>query len=407
FVDGERLWRRLGELAAAGATGRGGVRRLALGPEEAQARRLVAGWARARGFSVTVDGIGNLFVRRAGRDPDAPPVLTGSHLDTQPSGGRFDGAYGVLAALEVLEALEDGQLCTDAPVVAVAWTNEEGARFQPGTMGSAVFAGQLELASALAARDSDGVRVADALARVLEESGVGQVSGTGFPLAAYVEAHIEQGPVLEEARVPVGAVTGIQGLRWFEVSVRGEQGHAGTLPESRRRDALMGAVEVVHALRGQLLDQDDLLRFTVGRFECAPGSPNTIPGRVLFSIDLRHPDAAVLAARGDLIADVCRRAAGPCEVSVRETMSTPPVAFDPRIVELVESSAGRLDLDCLRLPSGAGHDAGHLARLCPTGMLFVPCAGGRSHTETESAEPQDLTAGARVLADVVCQLANG
>jgi N-carbamoyl-L-amino-acid hydrolase len=203
----------------------------------------------------------------------------------------------------------------------------------------------------------------------------------------------------------VGAVTGIQGLRWFEVLVQGEEGHAGTMPEARRRDALMDAVEVVHEMRTVLEDPEDLLRFTVGRFQCSPGSPNTIPGRVLFTIDLRHPDATVLAARGDLIAETCRRAAGPCEVSLRETASISPVAFDPRIVELVERSARRLDLDTLRLPSGAGHDAAHLARVCPTGMLFVPCAGGRSHTETESAEPGDLAAGARVLADVVCELA--
>jgi len=404
-VDGERLWRRLGELAALGATGGGGVRRLALGPEETLARRLVGRWAEARGFSVTVDGIGNLFVRREGRSPSAPPVLTGSHLDTQPAGGRFDGAFGVLAALEVLEALEDGEVSTDAAVVAVAWTNEEGARFQPGTMGSAVFAGELELASALAIQDSQGVTVGEALARVLEESGVGEPCSTGFPLSAYVEAHIEQGPLLEAARVPVGAVTGIQGLRWFEVVVLGEEGHAGTLPATRRRDALMSAVDVVHALRAVLADPEDLLRFTVGRFECSPGSPNTIPGRVLFTIDLRHPDAAVLTARADLIAQTCRDAAGPCEVSVQETVSSSPVVFDPRIVELVERSARRLGLDCLRLPSGAGHDASHMARVCPTGMLFVPCAGGRSHTETESAEPGDLAAGARVLAEVVCELA--
>jgi N-carbamoyl-L-amino-acid hydrolase len=253
---------------------------------------------------------------------------------------------------------------------------------------------------------ADGTRLADALAATLADQPDLPLRPDGGP-AAYLEAHIEQGPRLETAGAPIGVVTGVQGIRWFELELTGQEAHAGTTPRSHRRDALLAALDVVAALRAAFRDEEDVLRFTVGRFECHPGSPNTVPGRVAFTIDLRHPDAAVLAERGDAIEDLARAAAGPCAVAVRESMRSEPVTFDPAVVDRVEAAARRLGLAHLRLPSGAGHDAMNLAPLCPTGMVFVPCEGGLSHNEAERARPADLAAGARVLAAVLGELAGG
>ncbi len=380
-VDADRLWRRHMELAAIGATPKGGVNRPALSPEDAEARRRLIGWARARGFTVSVDAIANLFVRAPGADAAAAPVVSGSHLDTQPAGGRFDGIYGVLAAFEVLEAAADAGVVTRRPLEAVVWTNEEGSRFQPTTMGSAVFAGRLPLERALAATDAAGVRLETALADTLARLGVEERRAFASPMAAYVEAHIEQGPVLEAAGHTIGIVTGIQGLRWFEVEVAGEEAHAGTTPLRRRRDAFVAATEMARALRTWMADRTDTLRFTIGRFEVAPNSPNTVPGRVLFTIDFRHPDPSVLEQRGARIADICRVHAGPCAVSVRETLTSPPIAFDPAVQAVLREAAARQGVSHMDIVSGATHDAKHAALLCPAGMLFVPCAGGVSHNE--------------------------
>ena len=388
-----------------GATPRGGVNRQALTPETVEARRRVARWAAERGLAVSMDEAANLFLRRAGTDPSSPPVLSGSHLDTQPTGGRFDGAFGVLAGLEALEALEDARVPTRRAIEVVAWTNEEGSRFAPGTMGSAVFAAPGRLIEQRALLDADGVRLGDALDESLAALSDLERRPLGGPVAAYVEAHIEQGPRLEREGIPIGAVTGIQGLRWFEVEVSGTEAHAGTTPRATRRDALLAALDVVAALRGAMGDEQDVLRFTVGRFQVFPGSPNTVPGRVLFTIDLRHPDSDVLAERGDRIPELSRAAAGACETAVRETMCARPVQFDPQVVSAVERAAERLELPCMRLPSGAGHDAMNLAAHCPTGMVFVPCEGGVSHNEAESVRPEDLAAGAQVLTEVLFELA--
>lgn len=403
-VSEDRLWRRHLQIAEIGATGRGGVNRQALTPEDAEARRRVLAWAAARGFEASVDPIGNLFIRRAGTSPTASPIVSGSHLDTQPTGGNFDGVFGVLAALEVLEAVDDAGVQTEHPLELAIWTNEEGARFQPTTMGSAVFAGAVPLATALATVDAHGVTVEHALAQTLEAAPVANRRVFRFPMAAYLEAHIEQGPMLEDADTTIGVVSGIQGLRWFRGEVTGDEAHAGTTPRARRRDALLAAVDMVRALRDLMLDPTDTVRFTVGRFEVHPNSPNTVPGRVLFTVDFRHPEREVLARLGDEVADVCRAHAGGCGVDVVETLNSPPTAFDQRLGELIEAAAERQGLSHMRIVSGATHDAKHMAGLCPTGMIFVSCERGISHNEAERASAADLAAGARVLAEVMLRL---
>jgi len=405
-VDQDRLWQRHVEMARTGATPRGGVNRQALSAEDAAARNLLAGWAQRRGFSVSTDSIGNLFVRRAGSDPTASPVLSGSHMDSQPTGGRFDGMYGVLAAFEALEALEDAGITTRRPIEAVAWTNEEGSRFQPGAMGSGVFAGQYPLADMLQVKDWKGVALGDALAETLRAAPAPARSGCGFGLAGYVEAHIEQGPRLENEQRTIGVVTGIQGSRRYIVEIEGEEAHAGTTPRAARKDCFAAATRIAAAMYAATTDADDTLRFTIGRVEVGPGSPNTVPGRTSFTIDMRHPsDETLDRAERELGAIVAGHAA-PCTAVIRRIVAVAPTAFDPTVIDLVRGTAAKLQLSNMDMPSGAGHDAMHIARLCPTGMIFVPCERGISHNEIENAAPADLAAGTRVLVEVLAHLAN-
>jgi N-carbamoyl-L-amino-acid hydrolase len=404
-VDGERLWRRHMAMAEIGKIPGGGVSRQALSGDDVRARALLLEWAAARGYVPAVDAIANLFLRRPGRDADAAPVVAGSHMDSQPAGGRFDGIFGVLAGLEALEALDDARIATARPLEVVAWTNEEGGRFAPGAMGSAVFAGHMRLEDCLGLTDAAGTRLGDALSETLDATPDLPRRPFGFPLAGYVEPHIEQGPQLEASGRQIGVVTGIQGARWYVVEVDGEPAHAGTAPLAGRRDALRAAVAMIGALQESMRDEADVLRFTVGRIEVFPNSPNTVPARVTFSIDLRHPEAAVLDARASRIEEVCRRFAGPCAVHVRETFNRPPCAFPARIVDTIERAAEALGLAHMRLPSGAFHDANFIADMAPTGMIFVPCEKGISHSPAENAAPADLAAGARVLAATLVELA--
>ncbi|WP_119458901.1 M20 family metallo-hydrolase [Rhodospirillaceae bacterium SYSU D60014] len=404
-VDEGRLWGRLMALGQIGATPKGGVNRQALSKEDAEARRRMVAWAQDLGLAASGDDAGNLFLRLEGTDPAAAPVLTGSHLDSQPTGGKFDGAYGVLAGLEALEAIQAAGLRPQRSIEVVAWTNEEGSRFQPGAMGSAVFAGQMNLAEQLAVTDSDGITAGEALRDFLAATPDLSRRPIGFPLAAYVEAHIEQGPRLEATGRPIGVVGGIQGLRWFAVEVLGEAAHAGTTPVSMRKDALMAAAAMVTALNEAMADAADTVRFTVGRFEVSPGSPNTVPARVFFTIDFRHPDAAVIERLTSRIEPICADHAGGCAVKVTRTSDVRPTRFDPAVIDTVRRSADALDLPAMEMISGAGHDAMHLAEVCPAGMIFVPCEGGVSHNEAENARPRDLADGARVLAATLIDLA--
>ncbi len=404
-VDQARLWQRHLAMAEIGAIAGNGVNRQALSAEDIRARALLLEWAGARGYEPAVDDLANLFIRRPGRDPDALPVMAGSHMDSQPAGGRFDGIFGVLAGLEALEALDEAGIATVHPIDVVAWTNEEGGRYAPGCMGSAVFAGQVSLEDCLDLTDGAGVRLGAALAETLAATPDVPRRSFGFPIAAYLEPHIEQGPQLEAGGLQVGVVTGIQGARWYVVEVEGEPAHAGTAPLAGRKDAVRAAVRMIAGLEELMHDPDDRLRFTVGRIEVEPNSPNTVPAKVAFSIDFRHPEAALIEARSARIERVCRRLAGSCAVRVRETFNRPPSVFPERIVASVENACRALGIGHMRLPSGAFHDANFIADLAPTGMIFVPCERGISHSPAENAKPEDLAAGARVLAASLIELA--
>jgi N-carbamoyl-L-amino-acid hydrolase len=405
-VDEARLWSRHMQLAAIGATAAGGVNRQALSQHDIEARRLLLDWSRELGLTAFSDAIGNLFLRYEGRDPSLAPVLTGSHLDSQPTGGKFDGAYGVLAGLEAVQAMVEGGWRPRRAIEIVAWTNEEGSRFAPGMMGSALFRGHRELADMLAVVDSDGVSVGVEMERLRAAEADVALRSLGMPVSAYVEAHIEQGPVLEMQGCHVGVVTGIQGKRVFRVTVNGEENHAGTSPRALRKDALVATVNMLRALHAEMHDEADIVKFTVGHLEVSPNAPSVVPARVHFSIDLRHPDAEVLRQLGDRVAPLCAQHCTPCAVEVRELSHDPPLDFPSDIADQVREAAAQLAIPHMDLPSAAGHDARHLHYLCPTGMVFVPCAGGISHNEAEAAEPGHLYDGTRVLLATLAHLAS-
>jgi N-carbamoyl-L-amino-acid hydrolase len=407
-VREDRLWARHVEMARFGATPKGGVNRQALSAEDAAARATLAGWAAKRGWEVFTDPIGNLFVTRPGTDKAAKPILSGSHLDSQPTGGKYDGTYGVLAAFEALEALEDGGIATRRPVVAVAWTNEEGNRFQPGCMGSGTWAGVYRLEDMLAKTDPKGTSVRDAFAATLAAAPARVTAAPGFAIDGYVEAHIEQGPILERTGNEIGVVTLIQGNRRYMVEVVGEEAHSGTTPNAARKDAMKAAAAMVIALETLFADPSDTVRYTVGRFEVHPGSPSVVPGRVSFMMDFRHPDQATLTRLGDRVAAICEAEAAKrgCTATVDNYVSVAPTPFRPEPVDLVRGAAAALGMKHMDIISGAGHDAMHVARVAPAAMVFVPCWKGISHNETEAATPRDLANGARVLADALAALAN-
>ena len=401
-IDGKRLWNKLMRLAEIGATGRGGLNRQALTPDDNEAHRVMVTWARALGLSCFIDDIGNLFIRRKGVRDDAPPVMVGSHLDTQPTGGKFDGIYGVLAGFETLQTFEEAGLETEHPIELAIWSNEEGSRFLPGCMGSACFAAPDELDDWLAVTDIEGTTVKEAVARYRADLSDVESRPLGGSVAAFIEAHIEQGPILETAGNTVGVVTGIQGARDFRVRVLGEEAHAGTTPRRRRKDALRSAGAIAQALYALTDDADDQVRFTIGEFIVSPNSASVVPGRVDFTIDLRNSDQKILRQLGDRIESICTANAGSCRVEVNQIRWREPATFAPQVPNLIGQAAERLGLVHMRLPSGASHDAVNLHK---TGMIFVPCEGGLSHNEAENAKPEDLAAGARVMAHVVYQLA--
>ncbi|MDB5816835.1 MAG: putative N-carbamoyl-L-amino acid hydrolase [Rhizobacter sp.] len=400
-VNADRLWERLMVLAELGATPGGGVNRQALSDEDTQAWRQMLEWARAAGLDGATDAAGNLFLTLRGSDPGALPVLSGSHLDSQPTGGRFDGVYGVVAALEVLTVFAERGLQPVCDVTAVAWMNEEGSRFAPGMMGSEAFAGVRDLASIRAATDADGVSVGSALDTQRAAFPDLPMRTLGHSMAAYVEAHIEQGPVLEAAAAVVGVVTGIQGKKTFEVVIRGEAGHAGTLAMAERRDALAAFSRISSALYSHIGDHDEVVKFTIGQIRVEPNAPSVVPERVVLRIDLRHPDQPTLDLLGTRLVTLCRTHAAPCQVEVTPLVDAPGNGFDAGLQDCIEAAARRLGAPSLRLLSAAGHDARHMAPLAPSAMIFIPCKAGVSHAEHEWAEPAHIAAGADVLLQVI------
>jgi len=404
-VNADRLWDRLMALARIGATPVGGVNRQALSVEEIAAWRQVIVWSEEAGLIASTDDAGNLFITLHGSDPTALPLLSGSHLDSQPTGGKFDGVYGVVAALEVLTVLAEQGQRPRGDVIAVAWMNEEGSRFAPGMMGSEVFAGVRELAALRDLRDADGVAVGDALDALHAAFPTLPRRRPGFVFEAYVEAHIEQGPVLEAAGATIGVVTGIQGKKTYEVELRGDKGHAGTLAMADRRDALAAFARIASALYTQVGAHDEQVKFTIGQLRVEPNAPSVVPERALMRIDLRHPDAATLDLLGARLVALCRGHATPCEVDVRALVDAPGNGFDTELQGSIEAAAHRLELPSLRLLSAAGHDARHMAPLAPSAMIFIPCRAGVSHAEHEWAEPGHVAAGADVLLQVLARRA--
>jgi len=403
-VDGARLWDSIMRIAQIGPGARGGSSRLALSVEDKQARDLFVDWCRDAGCVVTVDDMGNLFARRAGSDAQLAPVAAGSHLDTQPHGGKFDGIFGVLAALEVVRALNDAGAQTKAPLEIVVWSNEEGCRFAPAMLASGVFAGVFDKEYAWSRADSSGKQFKDELRRI---GYFGSEACGAHRIGALFEAHIEQGPILERDGDVIGVVTGAQGVRWYDINLRGQDAHAGSTPMPGRRDALAAAAELILALRDIALAHAPDAVATVGEMTVSPNSRNTIPGGAQFSVDLRHPDDAVLAALDTELRERCAAVAELSEVQidVDDVWHNPPVRFDARCIDAVRAAAVKLQYRQQDMVSGAGHDACQIARIAPTAMVFVPCAGGISHNEQESATAEDLEAGCNVLLHAMLDVA--
>jgi len=390
------------EMARIGATPKGGVCRLALTDLDRAGRDLFVRWCQEAGCEIRIDQLGNIFARRPGRDNSKPPVMTGSHLDTQPTGGKFDGCYGVMAGLEVVRALNDHACETEAPVEISVWTNEEGCRFAPGMTASGAFSGKFSVDFALSRADSDGVTLGQALKKI----GYDGAEPVGRPVGAFFEAHIEQGPVLERERKTIGVVTSAQGQRWYEIKWIGMESHAGTTPMEGRRDALVGAALLISEARRIGMRPDG--RATVGVIESRPQSRNTIPGSVFMTLDLRHPLEAELTRMDEAMRAAAARIAAEhhLEVQIDQIWYFPPTSFDQKCVDSVRNAAAKNGMSHMDIVSGAGHDACYLARVAPTAIIFVPCKGGISHNELEEARKEDVADGCQVLLQAIIERAN-
>jgi N-carbamoyl-L-amino-acid hydrolase len=405
-VNPARLLRSVADFAAIGATPAGGVNRQALSVEDRAARRLLAERAMARGFGVFQDEAANLFLRREGRDTALPPLLIGSHLDSQPTGGRFDGALGTLSAFEALEALADAGIETDRAIEVVAFTNEEGSRFSPGCMGSMAFARAGSMSDWRGAQATDGALLADELAATLDALPQARVRPIGHPISAFVELHIEQGPILEREDVPIGVVTAVQGTKWLEVAFSGEAAHAGTTPLEFRKDPMGAAAAAIARIQDDIMPADPEARLTVGRIAAEPGSINVIPSRVSFTVDIRHPDAATLAAMEQRVREECEGAGERwgCRTAIQQRVDMSPGRFAPSVTAAIEETCRALVIRCRPMVSGAFHDALFVGRVAPAAMIFVPCRNGVSHNEAEFVSDEHIIAGARTLLGVALRL---
>jgi N-carbamoyl-L-amino-acid hydrolase len=395
-VNGDRIWNSLMEVAKIGATEKGGCCRLALTDLDKEARDLYVKWCKEAGCSIRIDKMGNVFARRDGSDNSLPPVMTGSHIDTQPTGGRFDGVYGVLAGLEVIRTLNDLNVTTKHPIEASIWTNEEGSRFAPAMVASGVFAGEFTLEYGLSRKDEDGKTMGEELERI---GYAGEDEVGGRPVHAFFEVHIEQGPILEEEGTTIGVVTDAQGQRWYEMTLTGVESHAGPTPMNRRKDALLGAARIIQLVNQVGLDNAPLACATVGMVHVSPNSRNVIPGQVFLTIDFRHPDDAVLkgmdAAMREGVAKIVKEIGLGCELE--QIFYYAPIGFDAGCVDAVRTSAKECGYSVRDIVAGAGHDACYLSKVAPASMVFVPCIDGISHNEVEDAKPEWITAGANVL----------
>jgi len=405
-VDGDRLWRTLMEMAEIGKTAGGGSCRLALTEEDRDGLLLLAEWCRASGYEAVRDGIGNMFVRRRGRHDHLPPVMTGSHLDTVPTGGRFDGVWGVLAGLEVFRTLDENAVETDAPLELVAWVNEEGSRHVAGCTGSAVFAGKLALTDALNLRDASGESFGAALDRL---GMAGDLPVGGRPVAAYLEAHVEQGPELEEGGEQVGIATGTIAVRGYEVTATGEESHIGPMPQERRRNALVPLAEALLVVDRIGFEHAPAGRTAVSYIECSPNIAGVIPGRAMFRCNIRHTEAAVVAQMSERLTAECAEIAGARGMSldVAEYWRHGPRRFDQSLVRLLLETSERLGYRTAPIVAYAGHDAVYMSEITPTAMIIAPSVDGIGHNPREFSRPEDLAAGTNVLLHAMVALADG
>jgi beta-ureidopropionase / N-carbamoyl-L-amino-acid hydrolase len=403
-VNQLRLWNSLMEMAEVGPGVAGGNNRQALTDEDGAGRTLFARWCQEAGMEIHVDQMGNIFGFRAGTDPEALPVCTGSHLDTQPAGGRFDGILGVLAGLEAVRTLNDHNVKTRHPIVVSNWTNEEGSRFAPVMMASGVFAGVHSLEWAYAQKDKTGTTFGDELSRI---GWKGTMPIGSLKMKAFYELHIEQGPILEAEGTDIGVVTGGQGLTWLQVNLTGRSAHAGSTPMGRRKNAGLGAARVVELVHGTAMAHQPNAVGTVGRMEIRPNSTNSVPGSAELAIDIRSPDAHVLEAMERSIRDGVEQIAGELELSFEVTrlQHAAPVHFDPQCVDAVRNISRSLGLSHRNIVSGAGHDAYWLSRVAPTAMIMCPCVDGISHNEAEDITSEWASAGASVLLHAIAHAA--
>jgi N-carbamoyl-L-amino-acid hydrolase len=405
-INGQRLIDRLDRFAQIGATAKGGVNRQALTDLDRQARQLLTELALQRGFKVFQDPIANLFIRREGRNPDLSPLLIGSHLDSQPAGGRFDGALGTLAAFEVLETLEDCGVETERPVEVVSFTNEEGCRFAPGCMGSMAFAAGSIPSAWETMRATDGALFADELSATLESLPVAAMRPLGTPVFAYLEVHIEQGPSLEKEGLPIGIVTGIQGTRWLEVIIEGQTAHAGTTALQYRHDPMQATANALAELYRDIMPADPAARFTIGRMALEPGAVNAIPATVRFTIDFRHPSLTTIGVMEQTIRMAIQQAAADtgCSATISQIFDMPPASFPDELLAVLDQAAQERGFATKRMLSGAFHDALFMNRVAPSAMIFVPCRDGLSHNEAEYVEQEHSIAGGNMLLASLLQL---
>jgi beta-ureidopropionase / N-carbamoyl-L-amino-acid hydrolase len=401
-IDPQRLWDTLMETAQIGATKKGGICRLTLTDLDRQVRDWFKARAEALGCTVSVDEVGNMFARRGGRNNALPPIAMGSHLDTQPTGGKFDGVLGVLGALEAMRTLHETGYETNAPIEIVNWTNEEGSRFAPAMLASGVFAGVFTPDYANARADRDGKTFGEELARIGYK---GPEKAGARTFGAMFELHIEQGPILEDEAKMIGVVQGVQGMRWYEVTVTGQEAHTGATPMRLRKNALLGAARMVERIDAIALAHAPNAVGAVGLIENKPNSRNVVPGEVFFTVDFRHPDDKVLDVMEQKFRAALAELLPPLKLAYEEKRiwESPSVKFAPELIECVRIGARKAGFSARDIISGAGHDAAYIARVAPTTMIFVPCAGGISHNEAESTSFDECAAGAQVLLNAVLE----
>ncbi len=401
-ISSERLWARLMALGEDGALPGGGVNRQALSSEEILAWRRMITWACEAGLTASTDPAGNLFLTLEGSLPQLAPVVAGSHIDSQPTSGLFDGAFGTLAALEAVTAIVESGLRPERSIVVVGWMNEEGSRFAPGMMGSELFAGVRPIEEVMAVRDAQGISVGEALKKLHDAFPEVERRPLGFDIHAYIEPHIEQADVLETEEAVIGVVSGIQGKKTYEITVSGREAHAGTEPMGRRQDAVQAFARMATSMHAAMAG-DDVVKFTIGRVTVEPNAPSVVPARVTFRIDLRHPDNVALDAFGKQVEEISMSEAGACAVDIRRLVDAPSNGFDEGLKVQIRASADRHGFSRLDVLSAAGHDARQMAPLARSAMIFIPCRGGVSHHPDEWAEPAHVAAGTTVLLDLLLE----